>query len=293
MRVDTCWQKVYVDLRVNAVADSNAPRDSIERTKSTESFFLHPIVATTETNTHVCNFQTCQHTVSLIQTFRGPFLLFVQSHKKLVMFDTNTIACAHPQTMLCPSKDNKTPYQPKTRIETRIVRLRLIAMMMVWCFACLLQVATSYQLSMVASRAPFTDRRLSSSSQQRSSVWGIPSPPIAPMVPGADQLSSTLISSLAEVALKARLADQSAVYVDVTANPTDLIFQGKVGPVTVQGRGWKSKLGLTCRAIEASVDSCLLDVGRILSQRKLRLITPGKHNVADAPVLTANDQADS
>jgi hypothetical protein len=49
-----------------------------------------------------------------------------------------------------------------------------------------------------------------------------------------------------------------------------------VGPVTVKGRGWASQLGLSCRAIEATVDTCELDVGRILSNRKLVLTTPAK-----------------
>lgn len=48
-----------------------------------------------------------------------------------------------------------------------------------------------------------------------------------------------------------------------------------MGPVTVKGRGWRSSLGLTCRAIEATVDECQLDMGRVLANQKLVLTTPG------------------
>lgn len=89
-------------------------------------------------------------------------------------------------------------------------------------------------------------------------------------------ITSGLISNLAAVALKMRLAKQSGVKVDVTAKSLDLILRGRVGPVTVTGRGWESALGLRCRAIEATVDSCELDIGRILSHQKLRLTRPGE-----------------
>jgi hypothetical protein len=44
--------------------------------------------------------------------------------------------------------------------------------------------------------------------------------------------------------------------------------------VTVRGRDWKSSLGLTCRAIEATVESCELDTVRVISERKLVLTKP-------------------
>lgn len=91
-------------------------------------------------------------------------------------------------------------------------------------------------------------------------------------------VTSNLISNLAEVALKLRLRDQTGVKCDVSASSSDLLLKGRVGPVTVRGRGWQSKLGLTCRAIEATVDTCELDVGRVLSNRKLRLTTPAQGN---------------
>jgi hypothetical protein len=93
---------------------------------------------------------------------------------------------------------------------------------------------------------------------------------------GGGGVTSGLISNLAELALKLRLKGQAGVQCDVSANPSDLLLKGRVGPVTVKGQGWQSQLGLSCRAIEARVETCELDVGRILSNRKLVLTTPAK-----------------
>jgi len=102
-------------------------------------------------------------------------------------------------------------------------------------------------------------------------------------------LSSGLISSLAEVALKLRLNTQTSVNCIVNSSDQNL-FRGKVGPVTVKGRGWGSRLGLTCRAIEATVDECDLDIGRVIRDQKLRLGSPamGKAMVALDPVDFGN-----
>eukprot|EP00977_Amphora_coffeiformis_P000179 scaffold48_cov161-Amphora_coffeaeformis.AAC.27 len=89
-------------------------------------------------------------------------------------------------------------------------------------------------------------------------------------------ISSSLISQLAEIAIKLRLADQTTVKCDVSSSPTDLMFGGKIGPVTVKGKGWRSGRGLTCRAIEATVQSCELDLGRIISNQKLVLTRPAE-----------------
>ena len=89
-------------------------------------------------------------------------------------------------------------------------------------------------------------------------------------------VTSALISNLAELALKLRLKGQTGVKCDVSANSSDLLLRGRVGPVTVKGRGWQSELGLSCRVIEATVDTCELDVGRILSNRKLVLTSPAQ-----------------
>lgn len=93
---------------------------------------------------------------------------------------------------------------------------------------------------------------------------------------GGGGATSGLISHLAELALKLRLKGQAGVECHVSANSSDLLLKGRVGPVTVKGQGWQSQLGLSCRAIEARVETCELDVGRILSNRKLVLTTPAK-----------------
>ena len=95
-------------------------------------------------------------------------------------------------------------------------------------------------------------------------------------------VSSQLISQLAVLALKLRLKAHTDVSCHVTSRSTDLLLRGRVGPVTVKGKGWQSGLGLTCRAIEATVDRCELDVPKLLADQKLRLLQPalGKAMVA-------------
>ena len=116
----------------------------------------------------------------------------------------------------------------------------------------------AFQLSMVASTS-FGTRGLL-----------FPAPPAAPGITGS------FISSLAEAALKRRLRAQTGVFCDVTANSSDMLFKGRVGPVSVKGKSWQSPLGLTCRALEATIDTCELDMGRVLTSQKLVLTTPGK-----------------
>lgn len=88
--------------------------------------------------------------------------------------------------------------------------------------------------------------------------------------------SSSIISTLAECALQLRLRSHSGVSCQVSADPTRMLVSGSVGPVTVTGRSWTSPLGLTCRAIEATVESCQLDLMKALRDRKLRLTVPAK-----------------
>lgn len=145
-----------------------------------------------------------------------------------------------------------------------------------------LTVTDAFHLSMVASRSP-------------PKPFNLRGPPFAPLpspfkpLPGSNSfpgsafdITGGLISQLAIVALKLRLADHTDVSCDVTCSSTDLLLRGNVGPVTVKGKGWRSGRGLTCRAIEATVDSCELDVNRILTKRKLVLTTPasGKAMIA-------------
>lgn len=66
-----------------------------------------------------------------------------------------------------------------------------------------------------------------------------------------------------------------------------MLVMGSIGPVTVRGRSWMSPLGLTCRAIEATVESCQLDFRKALQDRKLRLTVPAKGKALVA--LDSND----
>jgi len=89
-------------------------------------------------------------------------------------------------------------------------------------------------------------------------------------------VTSALVSKLAVVALKLRLVAHTGVKCDVTASSSDLLLKQQVGPVTVRGRGWQSPLGLTCRAIEATVQQCDLDMSAVIARQKLILTTPAK-----------------
>ena len=95
-------------------------------------------------------------------------------------------------------------------------------------------------------------------------------------------VTSTVISNLAVVALKLRLAAHSGVSCEVSASSRSLFLKSSVGPITVRGRGWSSPLGLTCRAIDANVSECQLDMNAVVQRRKLILNTPavGKAMVA-------------
>lgn len=97
-----------------------------------------------------------------------------------------------------------------------------------------------------------------------------------PTISGDTDLSSALISQLAELAIQTRLADHRDVTCELFSKSSDLLLRGRVGPVTIKGKGWKSSRGLTCQAIEATVGTCELDIGRILTERKLILTTPAQ-----------------
>lgn len=124
-------------------------------------------------------------------------------------------------------------------------------------------------------------------------------------------VTSTLISSLAIIALKLRLKSQSSVRCTVQSSSKDLLLKQSVGPVSVKGRDWVSPLQLTCKAIQADVNTCLLDMNSVLTKRKLILLEPAKgtamiafNNVdfgnflhhpllqVQAPLLTSSDILD-
>lgn len=128
------------------------------------------------------------------------------------------------------------------------------------------------QLSMVASRTPFQKSR--GQTLERNIPFSKPT--TTTRSSPSSSVTSNFISQLACMALKRRLEDQKHVSCDLTAESNNLLF-GKVGPVTVKGRGWRSPLGLTCRAIEATVNVCTLDMGKVISNQKLVLTTPGAY----------------
>lgn len=103
---------------------------------------------------------------------------------------------------------------------------------------------------------------------------------------GIGGLSGNLISQIAVFAIQVCLKEYSDVSCHVSSPPQDLL-QGRIGPVTVKGRGWRSSRGLSCRAIEASVDTCQLDIARVLRDRVLVLTSPAEGKAMIA--LTAQD----
>ncbi|VEU37720.1 unnamed protein product [Pseudo-nitzschia multistriata] len=141
------------------------------------------------------------------------------------------------------------------------------------------------QLSMVASRTPLKNSRGKTLQQKIPFSSGTATTNRVPSS-SSSSVTSTLISTLACMALKKRLVDQTHVSCDLTAESNNLLF-GRVGPVTVRGRGWQSPLGLTCRAIEATVNECTLDMGRVVTNQKLVLTTPAEGQAMVA--LSATD----
>jgi hypothetical protein len=156
------------------------------------------------------------------------------------------------------------------QLNARHLRLRTMRIRLLVCFAVFLSNGIcALQLSMVSS-APFGKYDSAPLSQNKNSLSQRVQSSSSPGV------TSTLISQLAVMALKRRLMGQTHVSCDVKASSSNVLLKGQVGPVTVKGRGWQSRLGLTCRALEATVDSCQLDMGRILANQKLVLTVPGK-----------------
>jgi hypothetical protein len=155
---------------------------------------------------------------------------------------------------------------------TYMLRFRPIPMMAAMLLALLLRNSNALQLNMMASSSKSDNLK---KSILRTANF-LPSPP------GAADITSALISQLAVIAIKSRLKEERNVSCDVSFSSSDLLLRGRVGPVTVTGKDWRSGRGLTCRAIEATVEQCELDASKILSNRKLLLMTPalGKAMVA-------------
>lgn len=141
-----------------------------------------------------------------------------------------------------------------------------------------------FDLSMI-SRTPSTARSRTFQQRRVSQLPSVASKyPTATSFPSpktfdpskAFDITSTLVSKLAVMAIKFRLAGHEDVSCDVSSKPADMLLGGKVGPVTVKGQGWRSSRGLTCRAIEASVDSCYIDIAKIMSDQRVVLTKPTK-----------------
>lgn len=100
-------------------------------------------------------------------------------------------------------------------------------------------------------------------------------PPV-PQIPSlAGSVTSSLISNLAIEALKRRLSKEANIECNVNAEPTELI-KGRIGPVNVKGRRWRSPLGLSCRMIEAEVGNCMINLASAIQNQKLRLTVPAR-----------------
>lgn len=145
-----------------------------------------------------------------------------------------------------------------------------VARLVVVCLAIFsANVVPAFQIGSSTSRGKSFGSRIDVSRVRASSTDSNPSTT-------EKSVTSGLISQLAVIALKLRLKGQTHVACDVNASSSKVLLQGKVGPVTVKGRGWQSRLGLTCRAIEATVNTCQLDMSRVISNQKLVLTTPGR-----------------
>jgi len=127
-----------------------------------------------------------------------------------------------------------------------------------------------------------TEKRICNQYFSSSRYLTVLSATLAPETANKSGITSSLISNAAIVALKLRLARHSGVACEVNASSSNIIFNRTIGPVSVKGRGWESPLGLSCRAIEANVDRCSLDMNRVIRDKKLSLIEPamGKAMIA-------------
>lgn len=238
-------------------------------------------IGTLSARTTSCYFPPCIPRIKRKPTHHiqiNPNLLLSQRNR-FPFFSFGSLAKIQPTKYITKSKIQISHRNSKKHnLLFRSNRNRDFAKMNFIC-ACLLLIASiasmhgtfGLQLSMVASRAPFKNSRTKSLEQK------IPFTTTAKKTSSSSSSSSvtsTLISNLACMALKRRLIDQTHVSCDLAVDTNNLFF-GRVGPVTVKGRGWKSPLGLTCRAIEATVNECSLDMGRVISNQKLVLTTPG------------------
>jgi hypothetical protein len=150
------------------------------------------------------------------------------------------------------------------------------------CFLLVLLVSSSqsFQLSMVAAKSTFSSKSVQDSQRQRRNFAAV-------KTGGNMDPASMAVSELTELAIKLRLANYRDVNCEVYSKPTDVLLRGRVGPVNVKGSGWKSRRGLSCRAIEATLETCELDINRALSRQELILSRPAQGRAMIA--LTSED----
>lgn len=168
-----------------------------------------------------------------------------------------------------PLHNSIQPDMTQKTLMTTSVIMRIITLLNVVYVSCFQMNMNASFRSRAGQSAPSPNVKFSSS---------IRSPTRSSPISTSSDITSNLISKMAIAALKLRLRAQSSVGCNVVASPGGMI-QGRLERATVTGKGWVSPSGqLTCRAIEATVESCHLDTARIFRDGKLRLVVPAKGN---------------
>lgn len=108
------------------------------------------------------------------------------------------------------------------------------------------------------------------------------------------------IAQFAEMAIKMILAEQALVQFEMAAASSSSsahessvaaatadLWRGKIGPLSLKGRCWQTKKGLSCRALEVSVSSFELDMPAMVHRQKIVIRSHGAGRVVLA--LDARD----
>eukprot|EP00741_Cyanophora_paradoxa_P010475 tig00000158_g10128.t1 len=84
---------------------------------------------------------------------------------------------------------------------------------------------------------------------------------------GAASLSTEAISSIATAGLSMILKHQDGVSVRIVSSNFLSLLSGHVDEVEVEGRGWETPRGLSCRSIHVKTEALQLDLPAVLSGR--------------------------
>jgi len=84
-----------------------------------------------------------------------------------------------------------------------------------------------------------------------------------------------LISTVAELVLRARLREAGSIKVDVSASPASLL-SGGVDGVKVRGKRWCTPLRLSCTALSMDVGRTTIDPSALLTSRRIALRQPAR-----------------